>query len=90
MKIIALISSIVLYSVAGLSIPNPAAVFCVRTAGIYEVRTTSSGAQAGVCIFNRDGKQSECGDWAYLRAQCKPQECALWSVDNNICQTPAE
>ncbi len=48
---------------------NPASVFCEDNAGKLEIRSDSSGAQTGYCIFD-DG--SECEEWAYFRGECQP------------------
>jgi putative hemolysin len=88
MKNILSLSALMTFSLAGLSMPNPAAVFCVRSGGTYEVRTTTGGAEAGVCVFNQNGQHSECGAWSYFRAECRPGQCTAWSVDTNSCQNP--
>lgn len=49
--------------------PNPASVFCEENGGILELRSDASGAVQGVCVFP-DG--SECDEWAYFHAECKP------------------
>jgi putative hemolysin len=54
-------------SAAGLA--NPASVFCRQNGGELEMRPDSAGNVAGICVF-ADG--SECDEWAYFRAECKP------------------
>jgi putative hemolysin len=54
-------------SQAGL--PNPASVFCEANGGKLDIRTGADGGQVGICVFP-DG--SECDEWAYFRAECKP------------------
>ena len=49
--------------------PNPASVFCEENGGTLELRSDASGAVQGVCVFP-DG--SECDEWAYFHAECKP------------------
>ena len=51
------------------SLPNPASVFCEQNGGRLELRTGADGGVAGMCVFP-DG--SECEEWAYFRAECKP------------------
>jgi len=51
-------------------IANPASVFCEANGGRLEIRTGSDGGQIGVCIFP---DESECEEWAYFRAECKPR-----------------
>jgi uncharacterized protein len=57
--------------------PNPASVFCEQNKGKIEIRTAADGGQSGVCTF-ADG--SECDEWAYLRAECKPGEATATAV----------
>ena len=54
-------------SAAGLA--NPASVFCGQNGGKLDMRPDSAGNVAGVCVF-ADG--SECDEWSYFRAECKP------------------
>ncbi len=84
MKLVAFLS--LLYGTFAFSMPNPSALYCLDMGGDYETRTTSTGAQDGVCKFVEDGVMSECGGWAYLLDNCNPGECALWSVDMNACE----
>lgn len=49
--------------------PNPASVYCEQNGGKLEFRQDASGGVSGVCIF-ADG--SECDEWGYFRAECKP------------------
>ena len=49
--------------------PNPASVFCEENGGVLELRSDTSGAVQGVCVFP-DG--SECDEWAYYRGECQP------------------
>jgi len=51
------------------ALPNPASVFCEGQGGRLEIRTDSTGAQTGFCVFS-DG--SECDEWAYFRGECQP------------------
>lgn len=53
----------------GVSLANPASVFCEDNGGVLEVRTDSQGGEYGVCIFP-DG--SECEEWAFMRGECSP------------------
>lgn len=50
-------------------LPNPASVYCEEQGGELEIRTDSTGGQYGVCLFD-DG--SECEEWAFYRAECRP------------------
>jgi putative hemolysin len=50
-------------------LPNPASTFCEGQGGRLEIRTDSTGAQTGVCVF-ADG--SECDEWAFFRNECRP------------------
>ena len=43
---------------------NPASVFCIKSGGRLEIRTTAAG-QVGICIFP-DGREME--EWAFWRA----------------------
>lgn len=88
MKHVFRIAGLLVFAQTALAIPNPAAMYCTRTGGTYETRTTTGGGQAGVCKFNQNGLASECGDWAYFRHECQPNQCAAWSVDANSCETP--
>lgn len=49
--------------------PNPASVYCEENGGRLDLRTSDSGAVAGVCVF-ADG--SECDEWQFYRGTCKP------------------
>ena len=51
------------------NMPNPASVYCEENGGKSEIRTAADGSQGGACVF-ADG--SECGEWAYMRGECKP------------------
>jgi len=44
-------------------IPNPAAVFCIKCGGRYEIRTKLDGSQYGICIIN--GKEYDA--WEYYK-----------------------
>jgi putative hemolysin len=55
-------------------IPNPASVFCEEHGGRLNLRTGPDGGVAGICIFP-DG--SECEEWAYFRAECKPGDSLI-------------
>lgn len=55
-----------------LSIPNPAAEYCIKQGYSSEVKIREDGSQYGVCIFP-DGE--ECDEWSYFRG-----ECVLYSV----------
>jgi putative hemolysin len=57
----------------GGSMPNPASVYCQQQGYTLEIRTAADGSQTGVCVFP-DG--SECDEWAYYRAECKPPSSA--------------
>ncbi|MGE5122991.1 MAG: DUF333 domain-containing protein [Acidobacteriaceae bacterium] len=56
---------------SGGSLPNPASVFCEQQGYTLQIRTAEDGSQRGVCVFP-DG--SECDEWAYFQAECKPAE----------------
>jgi hypothetical protein len=59
----------------GPSMPNPAAVYCVKLGYKFDVVTDEEGNQYGVCIFP-DG--SECGEWDFYRGKCGQE----WSYCN--------
>ena len=48
-------------------VPNPAAAYCNGLGYKYEIRTSPSGSQYGVCVFP-DG--SECRAWHFFRGKC--------------------
>lgn len=48
-------------------IANPASVYCEEQGGNVEIKTDSSGGQAGICVFD-DG--SSCDEWAFFRGEC--------------------
>ncbi len=50
-------------------LPNPASVYCEEQGGKVDIRTDSSGAQSGACVFPNG---SECDEWAYYRNECAP------------------
>ncbi|MFN2120940.1 MAG: DUF333 domain-containing protein [Anaerolineales bacterium] len=54
-----------------IGLPNPASGFCVDHGGRLDLRTGPGGGVLGVCVFP-DG--SECEEWAYFRAECRPGE----------------
>jgi putative hemolysin len=54
--------------------PNPSSVYCEENGGILDLRTSESGAVAGVCVF-ADG--SECDEWQFFRGTCKPGDSLL-------------
>jgi putative hemolysin len=60
---------------AGLA--NPASVFCEKNGGKLDMRLDTAGGMTGVCVFP-DG--SECEEWAYFRAECKPGGAAAKAV----------
>jgi putative hemolysin len=51
------------------NLPNPASVYCEDNGGTLDLRTSESGAVAGVCVFP-DG--SECDEWQFFRGTCTP------------------
>jgi len=51
-----------------IGLANPASVFCVDNGGRLDIRTDSSGGQAGFCVFEDN---TECDEWAYFRGECK-------------------
>jgi putative hemolysin len=50
-------------------LPNPASLYCEENGGTLELRADSSGAVAGICVFQDGG---ECDEWAYFRGECEP------------------
>jgi len=54
-------------SVIGMA--NPAAVYCEKNGGTYEIRTDEDGSQSGVCIYS-DGK--EYPDSAFFKGEYQP------------------
>lgn len=52
-----------------IGMPNPASVYCAENGGKLEIRSGKDGGQVGYCVFE-DG--SECGEWAFLRGECRP------------------
>jgi putative hemolysin len=73
-------------SLTVLAIPNPAAIFCINNGGMIETRQDSGGNQMGICKFNVGGVESECSDWGFLRGECYPGQCAVWSAETNSCE----
>lgn len=59
---------------AGLSMKNPAAVYCTDLGYAYQIVEQEDGSQNGVCHLP-DG--SSCSAWAFLRGQC--------GVEHSIC-----
>lgn len=53
----------------GVSIANPASVYCEKRGYQIVMRTAADGSQSGVCIFP-DG--SECDVWTFFRGECGP------------------
>jgi len=54
---------------SSVEIPNPAAVFCLKCGGEYEIITNSDGSQYGVCII--EGREYDA--WEYYREHCKEE-----------------
>ena len=52
---------------APVGLANPASVYCAQQGYKSDIRTDTSGGQAGYCVFP-DG--SECEEWAFLRGEC--------------------
>lgn len=50
-------------------LPNPASAYCEEHGGKVDIRTDTSGGQAGVCVFPNG---SECDEWVYYRNECAP------------------
>jgi putative hemolysin len=46
---------------------NPASVYCSEQGYKSEIRTDSSGGQAGYCVFD---DTTECDEWAFFRGEC--------------------
>jgi len=57
-----------------IGMPNPASVYCINQSGKLEIRSDKEGNQYGVCVFD-DG--SECEEWKYFRAECKPGDSLI-------------
>lgn len=53
---------------------SPAAAYCTQNSGKFEIRTDAKGNQSGFCLFDKNGKKSECGDFSFFRGECKPQD----------------
>lgn len=53
----------------GVSLANPASVYCEENGGTLEIRLDAQGGEYGVCMFP-DG--SECEEWAFMRGECQP------------------
>ena len=51
------------------TLANPASAYCEGQGFKLETRTAQDGSQYGVCMFEDD---TECEEWAYYRAECKP------------------
>lgn len=66
-----------------MNMENPAASFCKKNGGTYKNETAADGSQSGVCVF-ADG--SQCGDFAFLRGECKVGQCPKWSITTNSCE----
>jgi putative hemolysin len=54
-------------SIAGIGMPNPAAVFCEENGGTVEIKEDEEGNQYGYCRF---GDGSACDEWAFFRGEC--------------------
>jgi uncharacterized protein len=54
---------------AGLTLANPASLFCEQQGGVLEIRQDSQGGEYGLCTF-KDG--SLCEEWALFNGQCRP------------------
>ena len=81
--------------------PNPAAVYCEGLGYEYEIRTSPSGGQYGVCVFP-DG--SECRGWLFLRGKCgqkfsfcekkgftienRAKNMGTWTAEYAVCVFP--
>jgi putative hemolysin len=63
------------------NMPNPASVYCEENGGKLELRQDVSGGVVGMCIF-ADG--SECDEWAYFRAECKPGDTLATPVSATV------
>lgn len=55
-------------------VANPASEFCIKNNGKLEIRKDSLGNETGFCVFNINGKKSECEEFSYFRGECKPQQ----------------
>lgn len=55
---------------AAAGLPDPAAVFCVESGGIYEIRRAADGSQSGVCTL-ADG--TEVDAWTRFRDKAPPE-----------------
>lgn len=48
---------------------NPAADYCVKHDGSYEIQTDENGGQLGLCTFPNG---QVCEEWKFFRGECKP------------------
>jgi putative hemolysin len=56
---------------ANVSIPNPAAKYCVDKGYRYEIETASDGSQIGYCyVFSPESYLVKCEEWAFYRGEC--------------------
>lgn len=63
--------TIVLAEAGAATLPNPAAVFCASSGGVYAIRAQTDGSETGVCILpNGD----EVDAWTYFRDHAAQQQ----------------
>jgi putative hemolysin len=56
---------------SNVSIPNPAAKYCVDKGYKYEIETASDGSQTGYCyVFSPESYLVKCEEWAFYRSEC--------------------
>ena len=54
-----------------ISIPNPAAKYCVDKGYKYEIETASDGSQTGYCyVFSPESYLVKCEEWSFYRGEC--------------------
>ena len=51
---------------AATALPNPAATFCVKSGGTYEIHRAADGSESGVCIL---ANGTEVDAWDYFRKE---------------------
>lgn len=52
---------------SGAGLANPASTYCAALKYDLQIRSDSSGAQTGYCVFP---DKTECEEWAFFRGEC--------------------